>query len=683
MEPVHAFRRRHAPVCWVAGLLLTLGACGSDQSPGAGGGDGGTGDDGQGNPVGDGGPQSDSASSSGGGSDSGSDSGGPITQNIIPMDRVTTWNPGMNAVGGIPNATNVIATVAPLGNGQDDTNNIQGYLNKCGNANGGPVGDPSKIQVIQLTAGTFNINGNGLSLVSSGCVLRGVGPGTGDGQGNATVFTKQDWMSNPSYGILYIGNSNPQDSTDLAQDAVKGTTSLVLKSNPGLNVHDIVLVDMVTDNDPDVVWGPSHDPPGGGSRRWFIRQDRSLSQLMEVTAVNGTTVTFATPFHITFQTKYQAQLTRYDRPFLWNVGVEDIYFEHGQGGDGHGNIPMSTCAYCWIKHVEANHSIGTSVGLYSTYRTVLRDSYIHTSDDPNPGGGGYLIGLNTGASDNLVENDISWSGNKEIVMRGTGGGNVVAYNYMDDSYGSTYPESSEAGLNAGHYTTPHFELLEGNYSQNYKGDSYWGNSIYITVFRNHLSALRAAHPPLDKYSWTDPQNGCVYPFMDIDGRGAVDVQAYSYDTNFVGNVLGLPGEKLLSYDSHSCFDDVQTRFVYENLDDSVQDNAVIMWTMGSYQASVNTQCGCWTWLKDTYTTQLRQGNWDFTTGQQTWYAGSGVGASGSASTGKAQPMPSSLYLTSKPAFFGSNPWPWTDPSNGTIAVLPAKQRFDAGTPNQL
>ena len=50
------------------------------------------------------------------------------------------------------------------------------------------------------------------------------------------------------------------------------------------------------------------------------------------------------------------------------------------------------------------------------------------------------------AADNLFENKVG-------VVRGTGGGNVIAYNYMDDAYGATYPNLLEAGVNAGHYTT--------------------------------------------------------------------------------------------------------------------------------------------------------------------------------------------------------------------------------------
>jgi hypothetical protein len=603
---------------------------------------------------------------------------------LIPANRVTTWVPGVTYNGGIPNRTTIYKTLSPSGG--DDTAAIQAALNSC----------PAQ-QVVQLTAGVFKITGNGLSFVSPNCTLRGAGAGKGlstginpvaPAQNNTGTFTvdptatqliKADRATNLNYAILYVGNDPTQFSTsiNLAADAVQGTNTLTLASNPGINVGEIVLIDQNTDNDPDVVWGPSFGPAGDGSRRWFMRQDRSLNQMMEVTAVNGNTITFATPFHITFQTAYQAQLSRYANPVMHGIGIENIFFFGGMGGDWHGNVSMNLCAYCWIKNVEAFWSVGTSVGLYGTYRSELRDSFIHETPDPNPGGAGYLVGLNYGASDNLVENNIMWYGNKVDVMRATGGGNVLAYNYMDDSFGSTYPESPEAGVNAGHYTTPHMELLEGNYSSNFKGDTYWGNSIYITVFRNWLSALRAAHPPLNTYDYIS--GNCNYLYGDYTGRIAVDVQAYSYNQNFVGNVLGMQNQQLLSnpYQSQSCYNGVEGGFteqVLTSADNNTASNidAVIMWNFGDYQASVNTSCQCWSWIDTTIDTQLRNGNFDWVTKAQHWY---GIGGT---TDGAVAPMtiPNSLYLTSKPAFFGPNPWPWVDPSTGTTYDLPAKYCFE-------
>jgi hypothetical protein len=567
-------------------------------------------------------------------------------QGIIPADRITTWNPGLNAVGGIPDRTTIYQTLSPRGGSLDDTPAIQRALDTC------PRG-----QVVKLSPGTFNINGGGLHIRRSDCTLRGSGTGElGSGNGG-TRLIKADRDTNLNFAVLYVGNGLEfSSSINLAADAIKGANSVTVVSTAKLAVGEIVLIDQVTDNDQRVWWGPQHNPSGGGSRRWFARQDRSLAQMMEVTAVNGNTITFSTPFHITFKTEYGAQLSRYANPVLHRVGIEDLYVYGGMGGDGHGNVSVVLCAYCWVKNIEAHWSVGTSIGFYATFRSVLRDSYIHETPDPNPGGAGYLVGLNWGASDNLIENDVMWYGNKNIVMRATGGGNVVAYNYMDDAFGSSYPNSPEAGLNAGHYTTPHMELLEGNYSHNYKGDSFWGNSIYITVFRNHLSGLRAARSPLNTYKHA------VYPYLDLQGRTAVDIQAHSNHTNFVGNVLGFKGQSLLSYEQ-SGYSYAQTGWKYEELEgfSSASRGEVTMWSIGAQQA------GGWTWLPTTYQTQLRQGNWDWVTRSQRWH---GIG--GAVGAGTPQAIPDSLYLTAKPAFFGSNPWPWVNPSNGAVGTLPAK-----------
>jgi hypothetical protein len=68
-------------------------------------------------------------------------------------------------------------------------------------------------------------------------------------------------------------------------------------------------------------------------------------------------------------------------------------------------------------------------------------------------------------------------------------------------------------------------------------------------------------------------------------------------------------------------------------------------------------------------TILREGNFDYVTNSVRWDT-------------SAQTIPNSLYLTAKPAFFGSNPWPWVDPTGATkLHTLPAKARYDSGNPN--
>ena len=553
---------------------------------------------------------------------------GPLpAREVIPADRITDWSkPGLTARGGIPHRTAIYKTLSPLGGTRDDDPQIQAALNSC-----------PENQVVQLTAGVFRINGGegwrGLVMNRSNITLRGVGPGRGLGTGKGATFVpdptatqlvkiNQEGATCP----IIVNSWDPYQnlvSINLAADAALGAYSLTLERNPGIRVGEIVLIDQITDNHPDVFWGLAHDPPGGGSRRWYARQDRSLTQMMEVTAVDGKTITFATPLHCTFRTMYSAQLSRYERPFLTGIGVEDLYVHGGMGG--HGNMTMVGCAYSWIKHVEAHWFDGHAVALAACYRCEVRDSYFHETPNANPGGGGYVIDISHASSDNLVENNISWYGNKVITMRGTGGGNVIAYNYMDDAFGMGYPIFPEGGINAGHYTTPHMELLEGNYAFSYKGDSYWGNSVDITVFRNHLSGLRAAHPPLNTYK----SGGNAYG--DRRNRFGADVQAHSYRTNFVGNVLGFQGQTLLPS---------QDRWEYEVLSGFPTGNPAVIWQIGSEQDPNH-----WTWVPDSYRTQLREGNWDWATQSQRWH---GIGGAVGASTPQA--IPSSMYLSSSRHF---------------------------------
>jgi hypothetical protein len=65
----------------------------------------------------------------------------------------------------------------------------------------------------------------------------------------------------------------------------------------------------------------------------------------------------------------------------------------------------------------------------------------------------------------------------------------------------------------------------------------------------------------------------------------------------------------------------------------------------------------------------RHGNYDYVTHSVNW-----------DSRNPVHKLPASLYLSRKPAFFGSSPWPWVEPTasseSARLGVLPAKTRFD-------
>jgi hypothetical protein len=547
-----------------------------------------------------------------------------LAQGVLPAERVTAWNPGLTAVGGIPRRTVVFRTVAPSGG--DDTAIIQAALDAC----------PPR-QIVQLETGTFKITEHGLTIGRSDVVLRGRGP-------DKTHLVKPEGTN---YPVIIIGRRwyKYTQPTDIVADVPKGQSSVVLARDPGLKPGELVLVDELTD-DEITYWGPNA-PPGGPQRGWFCRYDRPVGQMLEiarVTGSSGATVTFTTPFHIGFVKNRRPQLVRIaadpDAAPIDAVrfsGVEDLHVANGEGGDGGGNIHLFATAYSWVKNVEAGGSVGQGINFDGAFRSELRDSYIHSTRDPNPGGGGYGVGVNSHAADNLIENNAIWNFNKVDCFRASGGGNVFGYNYLEDGFGAGYPAVVEVGLNASHFTTPHAELFEGNQAFNFDSDTYWGNAVNITVFRNHFTAKRRSVPPVHV---TDEVN-----------RRAVGLTHHNWWFSFVANVLGTerqtagPGRSFV-VEKNGAFDD-WTR--------------TPMWQLG-YDGQT------WSPPQDAkvVATTIRHANFDYVSGRSSF------------DPRLPRMLPASLYFTSKPEFFGDEVWPFVDPARTPkVGTLPARRRFDA------
>lgn len=537
-------------------------------------------------------------------------------RSIVPTDRQTVWNPGVP--GGIPSRTTVCATVnaSSYGNGSSNaTSGIQAAINSC------PAG-----QVVQLSAGTFRIASPPLFL-NKGITLRGAGPAQ-------TILNAPDGLGQP---VIVMGPQqwpSPSGSTNLAANAVKGTNSVTVASTTGLSVGQLVLIDKLTD--PTVTQWANDCTTSSGCRGWFSRNDRSLSQMMEISNISGSTVTFTTPFHSDFQTSFTAQLTRFGDSALKNAGLEDLKIQGGEGGDSGGNVYMVLTMYSWVKNIESYNTNGSSIHLYHSFRNTVRDSYFHETKNATPGGGGYGLDVSKASADNLIENNIFWKFNKVMVMRASGGGNVIGYNYFEDGYIDYAKGWMETGANASHMTTPHFELFEGNQAFNIGSDARWGNSYAITFFRNHSTGAR--------------RNVGNFGLSDGGNRVAAAVTAGHRKYTFIGNVLGYSGMTPSPAGSS---------FTYEDPAPYSQ-NPVPMWRFGEGDPTGTGGASDST----VASTVLRDGNFDFATNSVKWDR--------TAST-----LPNSLYLTSKPAFMGNCTWPWVDPLGSTkLHVLPARARFD-------
>src|SRR5262249_32719363 len=186
-------------------------------------------------------------------------------------------------------------------------------------------------------------------------------------------------------------------------------------------------------------------------------------------------------------------------------------------------------------------------------------------------------------------------------------------------------------------------LFEGNYSQNFDSDYTHGNAIYLTVFRNWLSGQRR-------------------DFTDSANVRTAGLAYGSWWDSFVGNVFGRSGQMTgWRYTDPAMSCDASGNNCTGN---NANWTEKVIWKLG-YDPER------WGMVPDpqTLATVIRDGNYDFLTNSQRWHT-----------TPAGFTIPNSMYLAAKPGFFGSNPWPWVDPATGTIYTLPAKARYDAGTP---
>ena len=526
----------------------------------------------------------------------------------VAEDRLTTWSPGILTdkqlglplrADGLPDRTKIWTTLNPGAN-------IQTAINNC------PEG-----QVVVLNAGTFTISST--LQINKGVVLRGAGS---QGAPTGTTIVKTGGQT-----VLAIGPD--RDATcyggtgyALTQDGAKESTTISVGSAAAnFAAGDLALVDLVDDS-----------AVQQGDCAYFKRvTKRSASQRVEIVAVDNANgrLTLGSPLHWNFRSAnpYLAQIVRAARTTTRWAGIENLRIQGGTNpgynGQMAGGIDISNAAYCWVKDAQTDSTMGgMHVSLTGTYRCVVRDSYFHHSANYGFGADCYGIVLRCGSADNLIENNIVRYMNKPIMFNVTGGGNVIAYNYADNSW-ATPPAWQEVNIDC-HCSFPHMELMEGNEAPHMGASTTHGNAGYLTYFRNFASSQFA------------PPAVCGFAGAQTGNVTALQFDGGDIGMNVVGNVLGADGISTV-YDAY----DSGPRSIYE------------LGANGSGATDVAA------------TSLVRQGNFDHVSNKTVWYPATA-----------AVPLPASLYLTARPAWWPSGtPWPWAGPDLSPMAgALPARDR---------
>ena len=550
---------------------------------------------------------------------------------IIPVNRTINWSQS-GIPGGIPNRTTLCASI-PAGASQAT---IQSALNSC----------PAN-QVVKLAAGTYNVSG-GLTIPSY-VVLRGSGP-------KQTILN----ASGSESGFIRFGSAitpSINDSTSITGGASIGSTSITVGSVSGISVGTYLMITQL--NDPSYVTITTSN----GSCTWCDggigwNGTRVQGQIVEVTSVSGNTVGISPGLYISYTGSPLA--TRFSMGAKY-AGVEDLQVYMNNTGYT-GNFYMSGAAYSWIKNVESNYTDGDHAQLHWSYRNEIRDSYFHDAFTHSPGSTDADIFIANKTSGTLVENNTLRRLHQSIMLNWGAAGNVIAYNYIDNNFDSNGFNTLFKGLNV-HGAHPMFNLWEGNMAPGLDADYFWGSSSHNTAFRNWFQGVAMIYPPLTGRGSEQTADG----YWATQALAAMDISQTARYYKILGNVVGSSRQKTIGW---------TPQIVAPQMRSYYSTNNPYGYTFGYANPSDDGSDVGDNSLP--YTTAIIHGDYDYVKGTIRW-----------DSTISNRSLSASLYLSSKPSWFGSLVWPafGPDTSNPTIALagnIPAKSCYDQGKmPNCL
>lgn len=548
-----------------------------------------------------------------------------IAAPVLPQERSITWEGNVGVEGGIPNRLTICNCVTDYNahaDGSDTSSEIQACIDNT----------PSD-GIAYLPAGTYRLSSS--IRLRSNKTLRGAGI-------DSTVLLA-DEMSK----VVYIGTEHaPRSAVDIQSGYTKGSTQLVLANAGSINTGSYVRVDELNDASIPVTMS------GVGNCTWCGRDQgtRVRGQLVKVIAKNGNTITIDPAMYFTFSASNipQVQPVGANTPSGMSIeyaGIEDLTIKNNGTSYKADRIPLriNLAANCWAKNIRIENSGSRCVDLFNdNFRFELRDSIISGCLDRYNSNSCYgtLIGMyNSGV---LIENNIYESVATGPMLTWGSSGNVVGYNYIYDAHRTMNQATWFMGFGiSAHGAHSTFNLLEGNEMENAYFDQYWGSHSHNTLFRNRI---------LGRYM----VDGIA------DDRYIRNVVTIATETNvhyqnYVGNVLGAIG--------------------YHDIYERNSEGCPNRYDKMIYRTGYDSQGLCTKGTYGPFNTMLRHMNYDYVTNSIKYC--DDPGEPGCQGWSAPSTLPASLYLSSKPSWFGAGSWPPIGPDLSPMSSdIPAKLRFN-------
>lgn len=543
--------------------------------------------------------------------------------------------------------------------------------------------------VVRIPAGTYTLTTE-VGFTNSNTILRGAGV-------SSTILSLE--MASNAFDTQYDGTSGSGIAID-AGSLASGTTDVTVADGSSFSAGNMLKVTQDNDfgtgtanYDSTFMWG----------RLGSANLIQSVHYVVSV-AGNVLTIDPALPYTLTAALNPVVKKYTYGTNWAKQIGFEDMTLKPSGTPAMAATIFLYHVYNSWISNVEFYGYDDFAVQMGGAARVEIRKCYAHDNYDTVEDVPFYFNAYVTGA---LLENNVA-NASYGVGFNGLTG-SVVAYNYFVYSGGSIQVPSiwhhgsinSTTGVhNAGN-------LFEGNITNGIQSDGYHASSSHNTVFRNNFHGLNSG---------------------TALNRKTIDLARFSQYYNIVGNVLGdatwnptayemsaspantngyifrlgyphmnvntylegdLPQGKAADWNSKTSYTTGQYVFYsglnYKALQNSTNkqpDTETAYWDadpFGSdyYCDSVNLS-GIDAAVK---TTILRHKNYDYENAAVTLcndaYNTEGCQSATNVLTGDT--IPSSLYLTEKPSWFGSLTWPSIEPATPIVNMIPAQYYYTYGS----
>ncbi len=340
----------------------------------------------------------------------------------------------------------------------------------------------------------------------------------------------------------------------------------------------------------------------------------SASQIVKVTSIDQSSATLT--FTPALNEAFHGDYVTFGIAPPYRCGIQDLYIEDMVDQDGD-NILFNYGMECWVRNVESNNTAHWHIELEDCSRCEVRECTVH--DGWTAGGDhDYGVGLFQYCCNNLVEDNLFYRCRHAMPMEYGGQGNVFGYNYSYDPINSDLGPGLTNELNT--------DYLMGD-ELNHGGDMRFNlreGNVAATI---RFDCALGGSDNNTVFRNLITRKGLVHTTVANFGS---DIQRWNHSETLSGNV-------------------------YMKLPPGIRCN-LRRWGTNQDNASDPDR------LSESTTTI--DGDCDLTTSVVEW-----------ASSDHA--LRASYYLSSKPSWFGSLPWPAfgpEHPSQASVYGIPAGNR---------